>query len=220
MQMRKYFGLFAMLLGLAVSAGQARAQEKNGDHPKGEHPKKAEPGDKGGQPDPAMMAAYEKAGKVGPQHELLKSRIGSFNHVAKFRMSPDQPWMESKGATERKIIMGGRYVQQETKSAPMMEGGPAFEGLGITGYDNIQNKFVNFWIDNEGTGVMISYGTADGSNKVITYSGEYPDVMVGKLKKVKSVTRYKDDKTEVYEMYDTGADGKEYVNLEVTYTKK
>jgi len=223
--MRRLFGLTALVLGLSVIAERGAADDKKPSPPKSEESKKAEEGNKAdkGQSPPMsaeMEAAYAKAGTPGPEHEMLKSRAGSWTHVVKFRMAPDQEWMELKGTSERKVMMGGRYVQQETKGAAMMEGQPPFEGFGVTGYDNIQKKYVNVWFDNEGTGMMISYGTADPTGKVITYAGEYPDAMTGKVKKIKSITRMKDDKTEVYEMYDTTPDGKEYVTLEVTYTKK
>lgn len=174
-----------------------------------------------GHGDDPMMAMMMELGTPGPEHKLLEGMAGNWDHTVKWRMDPSAPWEESKGTTMREVIFGGRFVRQETKSPPMIPGGQPFEGRGVSGYDKARKQYVSAWIDNEGTSIMMSYGTADASGKVITYTSDDPDWHnPGKLKKTKSVYRFKDDKSHVFEMYETGPDGKEFVMLEVVYTKK
>jgi hypothetical protein len=211
---------FCLLLLFSTSALTATVRGEDKKAPaKATEPKKDDRGGHGG--DDAMMAMMEQMMSPGPQHGILKQMAGTWDYVSRWRMDPAAPWNESKGISKVEVLFDGRYAKQELKGSGMDPDGPPFEGRGVTGYDNFRKKYVSAWIDNLGTGVMLSYGTADASGKVITYSAEEPDWKnPGKMKTVKSVYRIKDDKTHVFEMYDTGPDGKEYMSLEVTYTRK
>ena len=54
--------------------------------------------------------------------------------------------------------MGGRY-QEGTYSGDMF--GMPFEGRGMVAYDNATEEFVSTWIDNMGTGMMVTKGKYD-----------------------------------------------------------
>jgi hypothetical protein len=168
----------------------------------------------------AMMASWMKAMTPGPEHEKLKAWAGSWAYTAKMRFSPDSPWQDTSGTCERKMIMGGRVVYEDVKGPPMGPGGPPFEGLGLTGYDNVTKKYWASWTDNMGTGVMNLSGTADTAGKVITMTGECASPMTGKPEKHKHVMTINDDKTHAVQMYGYGPDGKEYLSFEMTCTKK
>lgn len=213
--------LFATAAWIApVHGEEKKADTKAAKDAKAAEPKKDDKGGHGGGGE-AMMAKMMEMSAPGPEHEVLKLMAGNWSYVTKWRMAPDAPWSESKGMSKVEVLFDGRFAKQELKGDGMSEDGPPFEGRGVTGYDNFRKKYVNAWIDNHGTGVMLSYGTADPSGKVITYRAEEPDWMnPGKTKTAKSIYRIKDDRTHVYEMYDTGPDGKEYLSLEVTYTRK
>src|SRR5216684_3555963 len=47
-----------------------------------------------------------------------------------------------------------------------------FKGMGIEDYDNVKKKFVGTWVDNMGTGIMMSEGRYDVATKTSTYTGE------------------------------------------------
>src|SRR5262249_43819145 len=98
----------------------------------------------------AMMDKMMKAATPGPQHQMLKKMAGEWNAKVKFQMDPTQPWQESQSTSTITMLMDGRYCQ-EVVSGQMM-GGP-FNGMGITGYDNVIGKYVGTWIDNMGTGI-------------------------------------------------------------------
>lgn len=234
--MRSGWRVVLLGLGLAGIVGFARAEDKKpaSDPHKKEAPpaakKDAPPaGDKkpaeakkdgAAEADP-MMAMMKELGTPGPEHKVLERMAGEWDHVVRWHMAGDAPWEESKGTTTRRVMFGGRYIHAETKSPPMEEGGQPFEGRGVTGYDKARKQYFNAWIDNEGTGIMLAYGSVDATGNVLTFHSDEPDWSnPGKLKKMKSIYRFKDDKTHVFEMYETGMDGKEFVMLEVTYTKK
>lgn len=172
----------------------------------------------------AMMETMIKAGTPGEHHAKLKPMAGKWTYVTKWRMSPEQPWSESPGKAEYRWMLGERVMVHEAKNDPgdpmeAMFGGP-FQGFGLTGYDNVAKKYWNIWTDSMSTGMMVSYGTADASGKTLTFTGEYHDPMTGKTKAVKTVTKIVGDDKVVFEMHDKLPDGKEFQNLEVTYTRQ
>ncbi len=172
-----------------------------------------------GQPGPkAMMEAWKKMTEPGEYHAHLKPLVGRWNQAVRHRMTPDQPWEESTGTTERKWILDGRFLLEEVKGE-LMEVAP-FQGLGITTYDKVKKKYVSVWADSFGAGFVISEGTCDASGKVITYRNERPDLPSGQTKRYKSVLRIINDNKHVSEGYDTTPDGKEFKSFEATSTRE
>lgn len=163
----------------------------------------------------AMMAAWQKAGTPGPQHQQLASSAGSWTFTGKFWMgSPDKPPMEATGTVERSMIHGGRVLVEDVRSQMF---GQAFEGHGMTGYDNVSQKYWTTWTDNMSTGVMTGYGTCDASG-TCTFTNEYYDAVSGQKKTSRSTLRHEGGK-EIYETFDTTPDGKEYKSMELVFTR-
>ncbi len=152
----------------------------------------------------------------GAEHELLKYKVGKWTMKVELRTGPDQPATTSEGTSEMKLIMGGRYLMDNTKSN--FQGNP-FEGLGLTGYDNLKKRFVSVWIDNLGTGFTISSGTYDESTKTYKYTTMSPDVVSGQYKRTRTTEHVVNDDQWVAEMYDTAPDGKEFLMMKATYTR-
>ena len=164
----------------------------------------------------AMMAAYEKMGKVGDQHRQLAAMVGNWTYENTMWMDPSAPPEVSKGSAESKAIWDGRYI--ETVFHGDYNGQP-FEGRAISGYDNIKGKFVATWIDSMSTGIFISYGTHDAASKSTTYLGEMDDPMnPGKITPVRQVYRWTDADHYVFEWYETH-DGAERKSMEIKYTR-
>ena len=166
----------------------------------------------------AMMEKMAKAAAMGPQHEMLKKMAGDWECTVKFQMDPSQPWQEAKTSATISPLMEGRYVQ-EVSTGEMM--GAPFTGMGVTGYDNVIGKYVSTWIDNMGTGIMTSVGTADASGKVITWNGTMSDPMTGKPAKSRMVTTVTDDDHHTFEMYGTPPGAKKETKMmTIEYARK
>lgn len=164
----------------------------------------------------AMMEVYQKLATPGDPHKSLAKMAGSWDTNCKSWMEPDKPPMESTGTCEQKMILGGRYLQQEY-SGDMM--GSPFTGMGIVGYDNHTKKFVSTWIDSMSTGIYFFEGTAGKDGKTITQESRYDDPVMGPMK-YRSVSKILDDNTLMFEMYATDKSGKETKMMEMTYTRK
>jgi len=162
------------------------------------------------------MQAWIEASKPGQQHKHIEQFAGSWNVSVTNWPAPGAPPMTSKGTCENKMILGGRYLQQLFKGDMM---GQAFEGLGMWGYDNLKKEHVSTWLDSFSTGIMMAAGKSDSAGKVFTFTGEYRDPQ-GRTRKVKEILRFQDANKVSAEMYETGPDGKEFKNTEMTYTRK
>jgi len=210
--------LLVAALGIGVTmwfAGHAFAQHDDHGHSGHDH---AAHGDND---EADMMALWAKMSAPGEHHKHLNAFVGKWNYVLKWRMSPEQPWTNDKGTAENEWILGGRYVRQHARALkPDEVMGMQFEGNGILGYDNLKHKHFSAWIDNAGTGMAISEGTCDGSEKTITLTGTHADPITGKEKTDRSVYRVINDDKHTLTMYEIGPDGKEYMSMEITYTRK
>lgn len=164
-----------------------------------------------------MMEAFAKASTPGEHHKHLEKLVGTWSAKSRFWMEPGGEPNEGKAIATWKPLFDGRYVMVNYEGDSPM--GP-FMGIGITGYDNLLKKYVDVWIDSMSTAIMNSTGTCDAAGRVFNYSGEGMDPMTQKMKTVRSVVRMVSDTEMVFEMFDKTPEGKEFRNLEITYTKK
>ena len=127
----------------------------------------------------------------------------------------NQPSFDA-GTAEIKWILGGRYL--EVAYAGTFLGGP-FQGIGHTGFDNIEEKYFTTWIDSAGTGVLHSEGTFDAATQSITYTGECPDANEWKYVKCRTVEKTIDADHWTQQMYTPGPDGKDFLCMDIAYTR-
>jgi len=92
-------------------------------------------------------------------------------------MGPGEEWIESKGTARRELIFDGRFVVEHVDAEGMGEG--RFRGLGIVGFNTIDNRFESVRIENMATYVSTSSGTYDERTKSFTFEGEMIDPMTG-----------------------------------------
>lgn len=162
------------------------------------------------------MEIYKKIGIPGVQHKLLDRMAGKWETVTKSWSSPDTPPDVSYGVCEQKMILGGRFLQQEC-SGEMM--GDAFTGIGFTGYDNHTGKFVSTWMDSMGTAIYVFEGKPDAGGRGFTQKCSADNPARGPMV-WRSVCALKDDDTITFEMYGAVKGGREEKMMEMVYTRK
>jgi len=91
----------------------------------------------------------------------------------------------SENTGEVMSILGGRFIMTNFKGTMM---GKPFEDMQVDGYDNMQNKFQTFWVDNSSMSFDLLSGTYDAKTKAWTSIGQWADPMGG-LTPVRTVTR-------------------------------
>jgi len=166
--------------------------------------------------DPAMMKAMMDAATPGAAHKALDGMIGTWDTKVTSWMMPGMDPMVSTGTSENKWIMGGRYVEQRFKGDIM---GMAFEGIGITGYDNVKKQYFGTWIDSMSTGMMTSVGTG-GDAKTMTFKGTFADPMSGKDVTCEEKMTVIDADHTTFEMWVPGPDGKMFKTMAIEYSRK
>lgn len=163
----------------------------------------------------AMMEAWEKASTPGEPHERLAEGVGTFKMTSKWWMDPEAEPMISEGTATRKAIYGGRYIEERVESSMM---GQPFEGRGLTGYNNVTDKYWSTWIDSTSTGCVMTHGTYDEEKGEWHYKGDYADPMTGEMKTMKMVGKTMDDK-EVWTFYET-REGEFVKTAEIVYERQ
>lgn len=200
------------MLALALSGPAVAADPKPAPDKK--------PAEAAGAVDPAAMdeamKTWARIATPGEPHRQLAKMVGRWTATVKATMAPGAEPMVSKGTAEYRPILGGRWIAEDFASDFM---GQPFTGYGLTGYDNFRQEFVSTWMDSMSTTVFIARGQASPDGKTLTFVGEMDEPTTGeKGKKVKAITRWVDDNTVVFEMWDS-AGGKDWVALEITYLR-
>ena len=172
--------------------------------------------------DEAAMKKMMEISSPNEKHKLLESLVGDWTYTVTMRMQPDAPAQESSGTNSNKMIMGGRFLQQEVKGSMDMGGKTQpFNGLGIIGYDNIGQEYKGIWIDDMATGMMSSVGHYDAKTKILSDKGTYSCPMTGKKDTpFLSELKFIDNDNYSYSMYTADNAGKEFKSMEITYKRK
>ena len=164
----------------------------------------------------AMMEAYKKLAMPGEPHKLFASLAGSWTTHNKEWMEPGKPPKETTGSAEMKMLLGGRFLQQEFTGEMM---GAPFSGIGIDAYDNLRKKYVTVWMDTMGTGIFIMEGDASPDGKTITLNGQHEMPGGGQMSH-RAVWTILDKNKFTFVMYGTHPGEKERKVMEITYIRK
>jgi len=206
MKVRSLLAAFA-LLAFAGSLAVGGADEKKG----------KETASKAAMDEKAMMEAWAKFATPGESHKSLETLVGTWDTKVKMWIQPGAPPQESQGTSENRMTLGGRFLEQRYEGTFM---GGAFSGIGYTGYDNFKKKYVGTWMDTAGTSMMNSTGTADGSGKMMTFTGTMDDIQSGKTQPYTQKLAIVDNDHHTFEMWGPDPAGKQYKVMEIHYTKK
>ena len=154
------------------------------------------------------------AAAPGPIHERLAELAGSWDVSTRFVMGDKE--QQGKAKCEAKMILGGRFLQQDYTSR--IQGQP-FLVLQLWGYDNAKKKSIEIMMDTMGTGVLHNEGTVSDDGKVITNTGERRDPATGKPYKLRTVATLIDRDNFVIEWYGTEEGGQEKKTVTLTHKR-
>jgi hypothetical protein len=188
----------ALVIALAAGApAPSRAQEKGAE--------------KKMTPEQEKLMAYSQPGE---HHAALEPLVGMWKAAVRFWPAPDAEPIAMSGSLERRWILGDRFLVQWFESSPEAS---AFLGTGFIGYNNASNEYEGAWIDNEGTGMLITKGKMNG--KTLRMDGVYVDPATGSTQPFAFVTHIVSPDENRFEILEPGPGGKEYRKLEIVYTK-
>jgi hypothetical protein len=172
-------------------------------------------------PPPPMDSAtaakkYMEYMTPGEMHKMLASSVGTWTADITMWEKENGPAQKATGISENKMILGGRYLQSTNKAVMM---GMPFEGIGTLAYDNGRKVFIDTWMDNMGTGVMILEGTYDTATHTMLLKGSWDDPIKGKMD-IREVCKFPDSKHQEMEMWSAVPGGKEFKSMEMKMVKK
>jgi hypothetical protein len=178
-----------------------------------------------GVPSPEDMQKMMEMSKLNENHKLLTDSVGNWSYTVKMWMNGDPSSKPdiSKGTATRKAIMDGRFVVMDVNGKMEMPGpdgkvkSMTFKGHGLEGYDNVKKKFVGTWMDNMGTGIMMSQGDYDPATKTFTYNSEV-EMMPGMKTAVREVLKMTDKDHMTFEWYENRG-GQDVKTMEINYTR-
>ena len=175
-----------------------------------------------GQPSPEDQAKMEKLmtdlATPGEFHKMLAAQEGDWNVAVKAMDHKTHQMVDSTGTASFKMILGGRWQMHTYKGT--FDGQP-YEGVGVTGYDNLKKQFVNFWFSTHGTMATVATGQASADKTVLTMSGTWdmPEEMGSKMP-FRMVTTRKSDKEFTFAIHGSFAGQPEALMMDMTYTRK
>jgi len=114
------------------------------------------------------FAAFIAAATPGKLHERLKQEVGVWHGKNTMWMAPGAPPIESESTSTVTPLFDGRFTRCEMKGE--MPGMGPYDGLMISGYDNITQKFVSTWIDNFSTSIAQGEGELSKDGKTLTWT--------------------------------------------------
>ena len=165
----------------------------------------------------AMMQAWQKAATPGEGQKRLEPLVGTFDAKMRSTIDPSKPPEDSVGVSTNTWVLGGRYVEQEFDGEFM---GEPYRGIGYTGYDNVQKKYVSVWMDTAGTGMMFLTSAADKSGKIISGSARIWDPLSEKPLPVESKIIVTDKDHYSFELWGKAPNGKLMKLIDIQYTRK
>jgi hypothetical protein len=139
---------------------------------------------------------------------------GNFDTKVTLFLGPEQT-MQSKGVMKRQMVLNGLYLKEDYEG-PFM--GMEFKGMGITGFDQNQKKYVGTWIDSMSSGIMMSQGVYDPKTKTLTMAGEDFDPELNKKVRTRDVLKIVSADEQQSEMYRSPEPGKEMKIMEIRFT--
>lgn len=166
----------------------------------------------------AMMQAWERAARLGPEHQRLAEQLaGTWTTRQSMWIDDKTPPALSAGRSVHTPILGGRQIRFDFKGD--FQGQP-FEGTGLMGYDNVAGHYVGTWTDNTVTGIVVGEGRYDPATRTYTLRDVMSDPMhPGKQATMRETLQVVDADHLVQEMFDQH-DGREVRILRVEYTRE
>ena len=157
--------------------------------------------------------AYAKYAKPGKPHQHFKRLVGRWNAEILNYEDPSGKPTKNKGTSNIRLLLGGRFMQHNFRGS---FGGKPFQGIGITGYDNAQRKYVGTWMDNMGTGMMTIEGKYDAKSNTLTEMGTA--IVPGGKMQFKMVSKYLSNDKYTFTMSMVSKEGERKM-MEITYTR-
>jgi hypothetical protein len=155
--------------------------------------------------------------KPTEEHKLLQKDVGTWDATVKIFVKEGAEPIESKGTEKNELLPGGLWLVSRFEGEAA---GMPFTGVGTTGYDPIEKKYVGTWVDSMTPHLMITKGDYDADTKTFTATAESRDPESKEIYHAKLIARYNDDGTRTFELHMPGENGKHWKMMEIHYKRR
>jgi hypothetical protein len=114
------------------------------------------------------FARFIAAATPGKMHERLQQDVGVWSGKNTMWMAPGADPIVTDATSTVTSLYDGKFIRAEFKGE--MPGMGPYDGLMISGYDNITKKFVSTWIDNVSTSMAQGEGELSKDGKTLTWT--------------------------------------------------
>ena len=153
----------------------------------------------------------------GPRHRELEAFAGSWTTRTRVRENPDGQPLDFPGSAEYRMILGGRFLQLESR---LVMNDVENHGLGLFGYDAFKEKYSFYFIHDGETQALYGLGDRDSTAMAITFDVAMDMPRSGeRAKPIRAVLRRVSAGKHVFEMYEKYVDGREWKVLEISYER-
>ena len=164
------------------------------------------------------FAAFVAAATPGKMHDRLREDVGVWQGKNTMWMAPGAPPIETESTSTVSPLFDGRFTRCEIKGE--MPGMGPYDGLMISGFDNITQKFVSTWIDNYSTSIAQGEGELSKDGKTLTWTFTCNCPLTKKPVAMRQIETITGPGKKTLEMF--GAEpksGKEYQMMRIELTK-
>lgn len=168
-------------------------------------------------PRPQTTEEWVALSKPSGAHRLLEGFVGTWDIKITFWSTPDAIPQVSKGVSDSKWVLGGRFVQESFSG---VAGGEKFDGIGLMGFDNGRRRVETVWIDSMNTALATAKGTFDPESQIFEFEGTVFDPLTSSDKVTKSTVKFLSPNHYVFTMYDHDRIKGDFKSLEMEYVRK
>jgi len=167
------------------------------------------------------MEAWMLSASPSEHHAKLDAFVGTWDVTTSMWFAPGMPPQVNQGTSEIKWILDGRYIQENFQGQMQMPGAEpqAFQGLGITGYDNVKGQYIGTWADTMSTAAISSVGQFDETTQTLTLNSEFDCPMDGPCSMRMVIGAVNTDEV-LMQAYKTVQGQEEAKCMEIVYTRR
>jgi Protein of unknown function (DUF1579) len=163
-----------------------------------------------------QMDAWLAMSKPGEFHRHLQDLQGTWDATIEYWADPAAPSVKAKGTSQSKLLMEGRYLQQELQTELM---GQPYTVFLMLGYDNLAKQYWGIWLDNLTTALTTMKGAYEEPRKLVL-KGEYEDVTSGAVRRTRGVIELPENGRYSFKLYEIYPTGEERMSLIIQFTRR
>lgn len=173
-------------------------------------------------PPAAPADPWRAAAAIGEHHRHLDAFAGEWTVTSRHWPTPEAEPTQTGGTMSGRLILEGRFVQLAYAGELVGEDGAGvpFSGLGLIGYDNLEQWHVALWMDTLSTAVIAQQGVCDAEGGRLTLTGSFTDPATGERRTLRTLYRFEGPDRFVLEQHLPDAEGREYRALEVVHERR